>query len=478
MTERPFTNALENALRDVEARLKQEPGSRELALERGALLEALGHNELARLAYAAILTKEPGEPRTLNALGRLLYKTGARTAAQLAFAEAASRNPDDVESHLNVAYTFVFNSRFVEARRHYERALELDPQHPMAHQGLAYVLGELGDETAAEKHRGEGFREPIVEGKYHGEGEPVRVLLLSSALGGSVATSQYLDERIFLTTTLVVELFGDELPLPPHHVVFNAIGDADRCAPALARAAELLLRTDAPVVNAPAAVLATGRLANAARLANLPGVIAPRIEQLARNAQTLESPFGFPVLLRVPGYHTGRFFVKVDRREDLREAIAGLPGNDVLAIEYLDSRGRDGKNRKYRVIIVDGQLYPLHLAITTNWKVHYGTAQMAEEEHRAEEARFLEDMPNALGPRAMEALRAIAGTMDLQFGGIDFGLDAEGNVLLYEANATMTVMIPERHDTATYRRLPAERIVLAVMKMLARLSARVDRLGR
>jgi hypothetical protein len=66
--------------------------------------------------------------------------------------------------------------------------------------------------------------------------------------------------------------------------------------------------------------------------------------------------------------------------------------------------------------------------------------------------------------------------MGLEFGGIDFGVDATGNVLLYESNATMTVVIPEQHDTATYRRLPAERIVLAVIKMLARLSARVNRL--
>lgn len=479
MSERPLTNALENALRDVESRLRQEPGSLELGLERGALLEALGHNEMARLAYAAILAKEPGEARTLNALGRLLYRTGARTAAQLAFAEAASRHPDDLASHLNLAYTFVFMSRFDDARRHYERALALDPQHPMAHQGLAYVLSELGDEAGAERHRGAGFREPIIQGNYRGEGEPLRVLLLCSALGGTVSTAQFLDERVFLTTALVVELFDDAQPLPPHHVVFNAIGDADRCAPALVRAGELLARTDAPVVNSPAAVLLTGRQMNAARLGTLPGVIAPRMELISRTKPHPESPFGFPVLLRVPGYHTGRFFVKVDRPDALAEALPKLPGGAVLAIEYLDSRGADGKNRKYRVIIVDGELYPLHLAISTDWKIHYATAQMSDPGHRAEEARFLEDMPGVLGPRAMGALRAIAGEMGLEFGGIDFGLDRAGNVLLYEANATMTVVIPEAHDSATYRRLSAERIVLAVMKMLARLGARVDRrLGR
>jgi tetratricopeptide (TPR) repeat protein len=475
VVERPsFAAAIEDALRNVDERLREDPDSVELRLERAALLESLGHTEMARLVYTGILAKQPGDVRTLNALGRLLYKSGARTAAQIAFAEAVSRHPDDVESNLNLAYTFVFMSRFDDARRHYEKALEVDPEHPMAHQGLAYVLSELGDEEGALRHRGSVFREPIIEGSYRGEGEPVRVLLLCSILGGTVSTAQFLDERIFLTTTLVVELFDDAAPLPPHHVVFNGIGDADRCGPGLVRAREILRLTDAPVVNKPDAVLATGRLENASRLGALSGVVAPRMRRLTR-AQAQHTPPAFPILLRAPGFHTGRFFVKVDRAEDLAAALASLPGEDVLAIEFLDGRGEDGKYRKYRAIIVDGELFPLHQAISTDWKIHYGTAQMSDPGHRAEEERFLSDMPGFIGPQAMAALEAIVRTLGIEFGGIDYGIDRAGNVLLYEANATMTVVVPERHDTATYRRLPAERIVLAVIKMLARLSARVDR---
>lgn len=471
----PFTATVEKALRDVENQLNADPTSIDLRYERASLLEVLGHMELARMEYVGILAKQPGDARALNALGRVLYKTGARTAAQVAFAEAASKHPDDVASHLNLAYTFVFISKFDDARRHYERVLELDPEHPMAHQGLAYVLDELGNSEAAERHRLSGFREAVIEGSYRGDGEPVRVLLLCSALGGTVSTAQFLDERIFLTTALVVDLVNDDEPLPPHHVVFNAIGDADRCAEALVRAKEILARTDAPVVNRPESVLATGRLENATRLRALEGVITPQMRQLSRRAGP-QIPLEYPILLRAPGFHTGRFFVKVERADDLAPALESLPGETVLAIEYLDGRGADGKYRKFRAIMVDGTLYPLHLAISPDWKVHYGSAQMNDSAHRAEEERFLSDMPAFLGERTMRALRSIVDAMDLEFGGIDFGVDANGNVLLYESNATMTVVMPEQHDTATYRRFPAERIVVAVIKMLARLSARVDRL--
>ena len=114
--------------------------------------------------------------------------------------------------------------------------------------------------------------------------------------------------------------------------------------------------------------------------------------------------------------------------------------------------------------MVDGELYPLHLAISSDWKVHYGSAQMNEAAHRAEEERFLSTCRRFLASDTMSALRSIVEAIGLEFGGIDFGVDANGDVLLYESNATMTVVIPEQHDTATYRRLPAERIVLAVIE--------------
>ena len=43
--------------------------------------------------------------------------------------------------------------------------------------------------------------------------------------------------------------------------------------------------------------------------------------------------------------------------------VASLPGHELLAIEFLDARGPDGDVRKYRVVCVDGRLFPVHLAI-------------------------------------------------------------------------------------------------------------------
>jgi len=171
--------------------------------------------------------------------------------------------------------------------------------------------------------------------------------------------------------------------------------------------------------------------------------------------------------LRTPGFHNGEHFVRVENAQQLTGALTSLPGNELTAIEFLDARGTDGKFRKYRVMLVDGRLYPLHLAISSNWKIHYVTADMADNaEHRAEEARFLENMPAVLGSRAMAALQLIQETLALDYAGIDFGLSREGDVLLFEANATMVVPEPAADERWAYRRDPVQRIHDTVRKML------------
>jgi hypothetical protein len=138
-----------------------------------------------------------------------------------------------------------------------------------------------------------------------------------------------------------------------------------------------------------------------------------------------------------------------------------------MAIQALDARGRDGLWRKYRAMIVDGALYPLHLAIASHWKVHYFTAGMADHpEHRAEEEAYLTDMPKTIGARAMAALETVSGSLGLDYGGIDFGIGPDGEVLLFEANATMVVNPPEPDSRWDYRRAPVQRVLDAVQAML------------
>lgn len=484
MTDRQDRAAQENELQRLDAELAAAPEDIDRLHRRAGLLALLGRDDDARRDYLALLALAPTHGGALNDLGTLLYRTGYRSAARLAYEEAVKHHPDMAMARINLGNALLDDGQHAAARAHYEAALRLAPDDPDAHQGMANLLQDLGDEAAAERHRQASYRaRSITNLPYRGDGRPCRILLLVSARGGNVPTRYLLDDRVFETSVLVVESAAASHPLPPHDLAFNAIGDADLCAPALDRAQAVLARSDAPVINPPEQVRLTGRAANAARLAGLPGVVAPRIVMIPRadlvagDAAALPARHGLrcPLLLRSPGFHTGRYFVRIEEPAGLAAAAASLPGEELMLIQYLEARGADGKARKFRVMLIGGEIFPLHLAVSADWKVHYFTADMATRpDHRAEEAAFLTDMPGSIGARAMTALGHISMALGLDYAGVDFGVGPAGELLLFEANATMVVNPPDRDPLWDYRREPVERILAAMRRLLTDRASRAD----
>jgi hypothetical protein len=437
-------------------------------LEHARRLEGAGQDEPAKAAYIELLKIDPCHFAALNELGTLALSTGHRSAAQTAYGRAVQCHPDNPIGRVNLGNVLFENGDFAAAREQYQAAVASKGDLAEAHQGLARTLEQMGDAGAAEPHWRLGFAgHAIVKQRYRGPGRAIPALLLVSIKPGNIPTRQILDNRTFETAAIYAEFYDPAEALPAHAVVFNGIGDADLCQRGLERAQALLSRTCAPVVNVPERVRVTGRAENALRLGLLPDVVAPSIRRLTRAALSSATGLTFPLLLRAPGFHTGQHFVRVETQEQLAAAADGLPGEEVLAIEYLDARGADGMARKYRVMMIDGALYPLHLAVSADWKVHYFTANMAvNAHHRAEEARFLADMAGVLGPRAMHALSRIVKALGLDYAGIDFALRDDGAVLLFECNANMAIVPPDTNPIWDYRRPAISRVIEAAKHMI------------
>ncbi|SDT60605.1 Tetratricopeptide repeat-containing protein [Bradyrhizobium canariense] len=474
----------EARLRQLEDVLARQPVAGDaiaVEIERAVLLGALDRRAEAQLAFIDILRRAPQNFSALNEFGTLLTNMGAIDAACRVYAEAILHHPDHPMARVNLANLLLRANRHAEARQHYEAVLRINPEHAEAHQGLGAVLSDLGDRAAARRHFQKGFRNHAVSTlPYRGTKPPVALLQLVSSGGGNIPTAVFLDDCTFLTSVIVADYLDPQVALPPHQLIFNAIGDADLCQPALEAARRLIARTAAPVINDPRAVMKTGRIDNARRLGAVPGVVTPRTIAMARDvlagpngaAAVAQRKFTFPLLLRSPGYHTGRNFILVEQASELAAAAANLPGDDLLVIQYLDARGGDGNARKYRVMMIGGEIYPLHLAISRKWKVHYFTSDMADKpDHRAEEAIFLGDMAAALGDKAMKALEGIRDALGLDYAGIDFGLAPNGDLLLFEANATMVIAAPDADERWAYRCAAISRIIDAVVAMIMQKSA-------
>ncbi len=472
----PLTTPTRQLLASIDLHLQQSPEDPTLLYQQACLLDSIGQSPQAEAIYRRVLTLEPAHITTLNNLGNMLLASNRRDEACALYLRAVAAQPDHLPSRANLGNLLIKAGEIAAAAAHFRAALAVDPTYRPAHAGLSFALVDLGDPAAAAEHRRQAFADRSISiTAYRGEHAPITLLELVSTTGGNIRSDTFLSDMVFQRILVTTEFFKPGTALPTHQLVLNAIGEADGAQAALEGAKLVLAQTNAPIINSPGAVLATGRCHIAQRLAPIPNVRTARTVLLSR--QSLDCPaaaetlrrngLDFPLLLRAPGFHGGENFHRVETPDELPAALAELPSDELLAIEYLDARGTDGQSRKYRVMFVDGKLYPLHLAISTDWKIHYHSADMAESpSNRAEDRAFLEDMPCVLGAKAIAALEHIQQTLALDYAGIDFGLTPTGEILVFEANAIMVVVIPDRDPRWDYRRAPVERIYKAIWTML------------
>jgi tetratricopeptide (TPR) repeat protein len=398
-------------------------------------LAASGKIDEAKSAYLAALRIEPANPDAMTGLGSLLATVGM----------------------------------YAEARVVLEQTLLLHPNHADAHRALVIVFSAIGDKAAANEHsRSEYALRPIYVIPYTGEGEPVRLLLVAAGLGINTRTARFRDPRLIETTTIAAEFVNDDTPLPTHDVIFNAIGEADRSPESIDAAERLVSRSNRRILNHPAIVRTTGRVETASRFAHIPGVVTAKTRRVSREHAAdpaLAAELGLPFLLRSPGHHTGAHFERIDDAAQTVAAIERLPGDQLLAMAFLDSRDAQGRYRKYRMMIVDGALYPLHAAIGKEWMLHFFSGTHGDAE-RELDAAFLADPSAIIGAQAMQALHAIARELRLDYGGIDFAIDSAGNVLLFEANATMVVPESDPDPRFAYRTPYLDAVAEAATRMI------------
>ncbi|WP_206956238.1 ATP-grasp domain-containing protein [Trinickia acidisoli] len=401
----------------------------------------------------------------------------AHQIALAAFAAFGTATPRERALALyNLATVYSLKGRPQEAIRWYRHTLTEFPQLAIAHQNLAVLLADHGDPELAERHRERAytlqrvFVEPAIGT------EQRRLLILST---GKSTGNVPLDALLTYATTTRIKYAIDyasqaeDEQLPPYDLVLNAIGDPDIAQPLAERIAQFTHRCGRPVLNSPEAVARTHRHRMPARLARIDHTLVPRCIRLETmpaspddlTAQLAEAKLDGALLLRPIASHGGDNLALHTSMETLWPALGEL-GVPCYLTAYHDFRSLDGHFRKYRIIYVDREPYPYHLAISPNWMVHYFSAGMLDTPWKLdEERRFLADPRAALGARAMDAIIEIGYRLDLDYGGIDFTLTPDGQVLVFEANATMLVHREKRDGPLAHKNPYIEHIAEAFERM-------------
>ena len=175
------------------------------------------------------------------------------------------------------------------------------------------------------------------------------------------------------------------------------------------------------------------------RLGLLKALHAAGINQFrAFSLADLPEEVRFPVFLRMAREHRGPAGPLIGDAAGLRTAMlevamSGAPLEDVLAVEYCETRCPDGLYRKYSAFCLGEQTVPAHITFSSQWVAKDGNPT---EDQIAEEAVFLQSHPHA------SLLRSVFDLACIDYGRVDYSL-LDGRPQVWEIN-TNPILLKSR----------------------------------
>ncbi len=371
---------------------------------------------------------------TATAHGRRLAREGRLDEALTAFTSALDHDAGVADAHLGI----------------YEVAQILrKPELALAHQRAAIAISPV-HVTPASEH----------------EDYALLVLCAPGPYTANTPVDLIFDTRRVTLHRWYVEPLGDVPPLPRYDAVFVAIGESDAAAPQLRAAEKFVATQTCPVFNLPAGIERLGRVPltqtfTAARHA--------RAVTTARIARDLYAAEGFPLphIVRPVDSHGGSGLERIDDDAQRAAYAASATAEFLYVAPYVDYRSADGYFRKYRIIFIDGEPFPFHLAISPHWMVHYYNAAMSDQQWmRDEEHAFLARPHDVFTGELDAALHETAALLALDYVGIDCAIGRDGKLLVFEADNALIVHLLDDPVLFLYKHRYVPRILTALDTMV------------
>ena len=438
--------------------------------DRAVALRAQGRLREAIALFSEAIVLHPQAAVLYNNLALTLDELGAPKEAAMAYDSALSRAPKFVASLIGKAGLLLRDGRVDEARRLFDEALEVEPSSVAANLGMYELLqikGELREAVAYQRRA--LARQRVFSHRAPSEKRSLLVLCVPGDWQANVPVDFLFDRK----TTSFHKLYLLDEPqmrgenLPAYDVVLNAIAESDQAVEPLRLARCFFDAQSKPVLNAPERVLAVGRRRLGETLSGVDCTVAPVVQVDAAQLEAGESPLPFPIIVRPVGSHAGHHLERVAGTSELcaYAARAGAPAYFVSP--FIDYASGDGNYRKYRVVFVDGEPYPVHLAISPNWMIHYYNAPMGEHKWmRDEEAAFMADIRSVFTNGLQNAIRGIARAVALEYFGIDCAIGPDGSLIVFEADPAMLVHTSDPIEIYPYKHEYVPRIYRAIEAMI------------
>ncbi|MBO1324479.1 hypothetical protein K2X14_04835 [Acetobacter sp. TBRC 12305] len=286
--------------------------------------------------------------------------------------------------------------------------------------------------------------------------------------------------------TIDVLYVGPDLPwpsrLPPHDVVFVAVGEADSHVETLARLATYLRDWPRPVLNLPQRITHLSRAEAFKVLADVPGLCMapthridrPTLQQIAAGNIALEhvlADLRFPVIVRPQGAHAGIHLARIDTAADIAPYLQQVEGGQFFIANFMDYASPDGVFRKFRVVMIEGKPFLAHMGISQHWMVHYPYPEMkADPARRTEEAAAMAGFDSDFARRHAATLNGIAQHIGLDYFGFDCAEMPNGDLLVFELSNALIIHAMDDTTLFPYK-IPQMRKIFGAFQDMVRRKA-------
>ena len=195
------------------------------------------------------------------------------------------------------------------------------------------------------------------------------------------------------------------------------------------------------------------RVLNARRLTGIANLIVPKIELFMKSwagldylTRAIRREFSFPVIIRsIHQQHSpSAFFVASE--SELASAIENINEDAFYCIQFVETLHFNRFRHRLRAAVVDGEVFIIAADFAHSWDAR-GARRSIESSAYTQRPDLLQlandqilHPENHFGSSVFTTLRQIAERIPLDIFGIDFDVNSDGNLIFFEANATMKLL--------------------------------------
>lgn len=269
---------------------------------------------------------------------------------------------------------------------------------------------------------------------------------LHPAFKGTNIIAQLLDKNEFKIQNLVLggEKENIQLQTSKPDLIYNAMCNYDVQKRSLKSFEEKFGNLNITILNHPDGIKKSTRDAIYNQFKTNQAFIVPKTVRVrpksSKNVLELaeENNINFPFILRTIGENNSREITKLDSKEDIDnlEQFA-YDGSEFYLIQYHEYKSSDEIYRKGRLLVISGEVIPRHLLFSKNWMVeYYGNEELLKEkcELSSEEEILL---TSEVSSELVNVGKEIFNYTKLDYFGVDYGINSDGKVIVFEANACM-----------------------------------------